>query len=213
MKYLAQTLATSAVVGSALLLGCNQTTRDDVVDARNRVQQEEQRLEEVKRDANRNVAEESREAERARVTNKPIVGDDVHEGTFEERREVNRTRTSEQQRIEEQRQRVAEAKRDAAETEEQLNQEQARDKFLIDCKAAIDQANRSIEKLETEQNAATEAQQAELEQQINTIASKRDALQSKINDIRGAEVMQWSDHQEAAQEAMDELKKVSEDVS
>ena len=91
--------------------------------------------------------------------------------------------------------------------------EQDRDKFLIDCKAVIDLANRSVEKLETKKNAADESGKAELDQQINTIKSKRDALQGKINDIRNTDVMKWGDHKAAAQSAMDDLNRESKSVS
>jgi hypothetical protein len=201
------------LLSSALLVGCNETTRDDVTAARNRVNKEEQRLEKMKRDENRAVNEEKREAAEARVTNKPVVGDDINEGPTEEAREVNRAETAAQDRLNDQRDRIADAKREAADKEARLNHEQDRDKFLIDCKAAIDMASRSIEKLETQKNAADDAGKSALDQQINTIKSKRDALQGKINDIRQAEVMKWSEHKAAAQKAMDELNRESGSVS
>jgi hypothetical protein len=201
------------VLSSALLVGCNETTRDDVTAARNRVNKEEQRFEDMKRDENRAVNEEKREADQARVTNKPVVGDDINEGAVEEAREVDRARTAAQDRLNQQRDRIADAKREAADKEARLSHEQDRDKFLIDCKAAIDMAGRSIEKLETKKNAADDAGKSALDQQINMIKSKRDALQGKINDIRQAEVMKWSDHKAAAQKAMDELNRELGSVS
>jgi hypothetical protein len=201
------------LLSSALLVGCNETTRDDVTAARNRVNNEEQRFEDMKRDENRAVNEEKREADQARVTNKPVVGDDINEGAVEEAREVDRARTAAQDRLNQQRDRIADAKREAADKEARLSHEQDRDKFLIDCKAAIDMAGRSIEKLETKKNAADDAGKSALDQQINMIKSKRDALQGKINDIRQAEVMKWSDHKAAAQKAMDELNRELGSVS
>jgi hypothetical protein len=201
------------LLSSALLVGCNETTRDDVTAARNRVNKEEQRFEDMKRDENRAVNEEKREADQARVTNKPVVGDDINEGAVEEAREVDRARTAAQDRLNQQRDRIADAKREAADKEARLSHEQDRDKFLIDCKAAIDMAGRSIEKLETKKNAADDAGKSALDQQINMIKSKRDALQGKINDIRQAEVMKWSDHKAAAQKAMDELNRELGSVS
>jgi hypothetical protein len=167
----------------------------------------------MKRDEGRAINEEKREASEARVTNKPVVGDDINEGAREETREVDRARDAAQDRLQAQRDRIEDAKRDAAETEAQLSHEQARDKFLIDCKAATDMADRAVEKLQTQKNAANEADKASLDQKINTIKSKRDALQGKINDIRNADVMRWGDHKAAAQKAMDELNRESESVS
>jgi len=213
MRLTTQVMLVGGLLGSALLVGCNETTRNDVTAARNRVDKEEKRLEEMKRDEGRAIKEEKREAEQARVTNKPVVGDDINEGPREEAREVDRTRDAAADRLNQQRNRVEDAKRDAADKEARLNHEQDRDKFLIDCKAAIDMANRSIEKLETKKNAADDAGKSALDQQINMIKSKRDALQGKINDIRQADVMRWSDHKAAAQKAMDELNRESGSVS
>jgi len=200
------------VLGSALFMGC-ETTRNDVTAARDRVNKEERRLEENKRDEGRAINEEKREADKARTTSKPVVGDDINEGAREEAKEVDRARDAAQDRLNDQRGRVEDAKRNEAETKARLDHEQARDKFLIDCKASIDMANRAVEKLETKKNAADDAGKTSLDQQINTIKSKRDALQGKINDIRNADVMRWSDQKAAAQKAMDELNRESGNVS
>jgi hypothetical protein len=213
MRCLSQIVLVGGLLCPALLVGCNETTRDDVTAARNRVNKEERKLEDMKRDENRAINEEKREAEQARVTNKPVVGDDVNEGAREEAKEVDRARDAAQDRLNAQKNRVEEAKQDEAETKARLDQEQARDKYLIDCKAAIDMANRSIEKLQTKKNAADEAGKDSLDQQINTIKSKRDALQGKIDDIRKVEVARWSEHKAAAQKAMEELNSESSKVS
>jgi hypothetical protein len=208
-------LHTLAIVGfgSALLVGCNETTRDDVTAARQRIDTEKRRLEDVKREEARKIDEEKREAEQARVTNKPIVGDDFNEGPAEEAREAERARKAAQDRIQRQREQVDDAARTADDKEARLVQEQARDKFLIDCKAAIDMADRAVEKLQTEKNAADEPGKQTLDHRINTIKAKRDALQTKINDIRSADVMRWSDHKAIAQKAMDELNREVSTVS
>jgi hypothetical protein len=208
-------LHTLAIVGfgSALLVGCNETTRDDVTAARQRIDTEKRRLEDVKREEARKIDEEKREAEQSRVTNKPIVGDDFNEGPAEEAREAERARRAAQDRIQRQREQVDDAARTADDKEARLVQEQARDKFLIDCKAAIDMADRAVEKLQTEKNAADEPGKQTLDQRINTIKAKRDALQTKINDIRSADVMRWSDHKAMAQKAMDELNREVSTVS
>jgi len=201
-----------AVACLSLLVGC-ETTRNDVTAARNKVGREQQRLEEVRRDEARNVNKEVREAETARTTNKPIVGDDINEGPREEAREAERKAVAAQQRIRNQEERVQDAKVEAAKAENKLTREQSRDKFLIDCKAAMDLANRAIEKLETKKNAADDAEKKAIDDQTATIKAKRDDLQKHINSIRSAEVMRWTDHQAVAQKAMDELLKEVKTVS
>jgi len=202
----------AAIFGAVLLTGC-ETTRNDVTAARNRVDREERKLEDVKRDAARNVEKERQEAHEARTTNKPVVGDDFNEGPTEEAREAQRKATSENQRIQNQRERVQDAKADAQNKENKLNMEQGRDKFLVDCKAAIDLGNRAIEKLQTMKNAADDAGQKAIDDHITTLKAKRDGLQQHINSIRSAEVMRWTEHKAMAQQAMDELLKDAKSVS
>jgi len=211
MKFL--NYMTAATMGSLLLLAGCETTRNDVTAARNKVDREQQKLEDVKRDEARKVNKEGREADSARITNKPIVGNDVNEGPREEAREANQKSAAAQQRIRDQEERVQDAKSEAAKTENKLEMEQSRDKFLIDCKAATDLANRAIEKLETKKNAADDAGKKAIDDQITAIRSKRDDLQKHINSIRSADVMRWNDHQAVAQKAMDELLKEVKTVS
>src|SRR5436190_12711275 len=132
MRYFPQILIVGGVLGSALFMGC-ETTRNDVTAARDRVNKEERRLEEMKRDEGRAINEEKREADKARTTSKPVVGDDINEGAREEAKEVDRARDAAQDRLNDQRGRVEDAKRNEAETKARLDHEQARDKFLIDC--------------------------------------------------------------------------------
>jgi len=201
----------AAIFGAVLLTGC-ETTRNDVTAARNRVDREERKLEDVKRDAARNVEKERNEAREARTTNKPIVGDDFNEGPREEGREAQRKAASESQRIQNQEERVRDAQADAQKTENKLTMEQSRDKFLVDCKAAIDLSNRAIEKLQTMKNAADDAGQKAIDDHIATLKAKRDDLQKHINSIRSADVMRWTDHKAVAQKAMDELLKDAKSV-
>jgi len=213
MRHIITKIAGSAaLLGAVLLAGC-ETTRDDVTAARNEVGREQRKLDEVKREATRNVEQEKQEAREARSTNKPIVGDDINEGSTEEVREAQRKAAAEQQKIRDQEQRVLDAKVNARDTEERLAMEQSRDKFLIDCKSATDQAERAIEKLQTMKNDADETAQKSLDDRITAIKAKRDELQNHINSIRSADVMRWTDHKAMAQNAMDELLKDAKSVS
>jgi len=201
----------AAVFGAVLLTGC-ETTRNDVTAARNRVDREERKLEEVKREAARNIEKERQEAHEARTTSKPIVGNDINEGATEEAREVERKASSETQRIRDQEQAVRDAAADAQNKENKLAMEQSRDKFLIDCKAAMDLGDRAVEKLQTMKNDADEAGQKALDDRIAALKSKKDDLQKQINSIRSADVMRWTDHKAVAQKAMDELLKDTKGV-
>jgi len=190
MKYLSQYLTVSVLLGSAAMFGCN-TTRNDVTAARDKTAAEQRKLDEAKRDE-------------ARTVNKPVVEDNTARN-----REAERAHD----KVIKQEERVREAQKEEVRKEENLNTEQSRDKFLIDCKASIDLTNRQIEKLQTERNAATEDGKKDIDQRIADIKAKRDALQSEINNIRTSDVKRWMDFHPAAQKAMNDLNQESKRVS
>jgi len=175
-------------------VGCNETTKQDVTAAHDKVAKEQQKLENMKREDARAIEKKKEEA--ARTANKPVVSDGA----------VERERERAAEREIKQGEKVQEAKVEAKDKEDKLAMEQSRDKFLIDCKAEIDLANRGIEKLETQKNAADEGGKKTLDDRIAAIKTKRDHLQKEIDTIRSEEVMRWTDHKAVAQKAIDELK-------
>jgi hypothetical protein len=189
MKTMQKILMAGGLIGSACGLGCNETTHKDVTAARDKVAAEQRKLDDAKRDE-------------VRTVQKPVV-------------EQPTTNEAERghDRVVKQAERVQDAKREEVKTEQDLATEQARDQFLIDCKASIDVANRAIEKLQTKKNATTEDQKADLDRHITDMKAKRDALQAEINNIRTADKTRWSDFKAAAQRAMDELNVESGKVS
>jgi len=182
MKYFFSSLA--LLSAATLLVGCNETTRKDVTSAQNKVDREERKLDDAKR-------------EEARTAQKPVI-DETN------KREQDRAHD----RVVKQEERVREAQTDASKKAHDLNVEQGRDTFLVDCKAAVDLANRNIEKLETKKNAATEDEKMALDRKIEDIKAQRDAVQKEINNIRTSDVDRWQEFKPAAQKAMDELSRL-----
>lgn len=169
----------SGLVAVGLLAGCNnETTRKDVASADQKVAKEQQKLDEAKRNE-------------AHVANKPNVDQSQLQNAHDN--------------VRNQEDRVQKAESEADKRKQELGTEQARDMFLVDCKAATDLANRAIEKLETKKNAATDQGKTDLDNQIKNIKDKREALQKEINNIRSADEKKWSDYKPAAQKAMDDL--------
>jgi len=189
MKYLTHILGVSILAGLSLLVGCNETTRKDVTSAQQKVDNEQRKLEDAKRDE-------------ARTVNKPVVDQS-------DRREADRAHDQ----VTRQERKVEDAKAEEAKRERELASDQARDKFLIDCKASMDLSDRAIEKLQTQKNAADDAGQKAIDQQISDIKTKKDAVQKEINNIRSADKTHWMDFQGAAKKAMDDLNAASGMVS
>jgi len=213
MKSLVRLISLGAIACMGLLAaGCNETTHKDVTAAREQVTKEKQKLDDMKREEARRI-EDKKQAEN-RTANKPVVdADKVTVPQPDDSAAVERERARAQERLTKQGEKLQEAKATAKDKEDKLANEQSRDTFLIDCKAAIDLANRGIEKLETKKNAADEDGKKALDDQIATIKIKRDHLQKQIDTIRAAGVMVWSKHHDAAQKAMDDLDMELKEVS
>jgi len=187
------------VLGLASLLGCNQTTRHDVSSAQDKVTREKQKLDEAKRDE-------------ARTAQKPVINDsnrDTNRDVANHDRDADRAHD----KVVKQEDRVRDAERNLQDKQQDLNTEQHRDMFLIDCKAAIDKANRAVEKLQTKKNAATDDEKRTIDRQIDDIKSRRDEVQKEINNIRTSDVKKWSEFKPAAQQAMDDLNKEIKDFT
>jgi len=189
MKHLYTLTVLGSCAAAMLFAGCNETTRKDVTSAQNKVVREERKLDEAKR-------------EEARTAQKPVVDSTTAP-------DLDRAHD----RVVKQEERVREAQSDAAKKAQDLKDEQARDTFLVDCKAAIDLANRNIEKLQTKKNAATDDEKVALDQQIDDIKAQRDAVQKEINNIRASDVKRWDEFKPAAQKAMDELNRLGRGIS
>jgi len=209
LTFWACAIALSAVLG----MGCNKTTREDVTAARNKVNREERKLDEMKREDARAIKEEKDEAKEARTTNKPIVGDDPNEGVVEEEREARQEAERARQREAKQAEKVADAKREAKTTEDKLAGQVERDKFAADARMHIDHANRSIEKLQANRNAADDDGKKAIDDQIKQLKDKRDFLEKKIDDMEAADAQRWQDHKDAASKAAAELHELANKVS
>lgn len=207
MNHYFRVFAVSAL-GSCLAFlgaGCNQTTRDDVTSAQRSVTEQQRKLQETKREGAQAVEEERREAQEARTTNKPIVGDDINEGVAEERREVTEAQRDAQNREARQQEKVSEARKDLEQTKEKLSAQVQRDKFVADARLQIDAANRAIEKVEAKRPAADDQGKTALDTRIKEIKRRRDFLKEKIDAVEAADVLRWSEHQEDVKKAMQDL--------
>jgi len=204
----AGTVAAVALLGT----GCTETTHEDVTAARRNVDREQRKLDDMKRDDARAIQEEVNEAKEARTTNKPIVGDDINEGVTEEQREIRKAERTASERESKQAERVEEAKRELETTKEKLSDQVARDKFAADARMHIDHANRSIDKLQVQRNAADDEGKKSIDNQIKELKDKRDFLEKKIDDMEADELAHWQDHKEYVSKSAKELHDLANNV-
>jgi hypothetical protein len=107
--------------------------------------------------------------------------------------------------IQEEQQDVAEAQADLRETQSEFSATQARDAFAMEAQKALDEADRHIGALETrvdgEEGVARDATQT----QIDDLKTRREKLADALDDMKGEDLMKWSNHRDHVQTAMTEL--------
>jgi hypothetical protein len=139
-------------------------------------------------EARENVVEEQQDVDEARhEAMKPEIDQDAAEDIQEEQQDV------------------AEAQEELKQTEQEFAATQARDQFALEAQNVLNEANRQLEALETrhdsEQGAAADATQ----QQIDDLKTRRDRLDQAIDDMKGEDLLKWSDHRSNVQTAMNEV--------
>jgi hypothetical protein len=139
-------------------------------------------------EAREDVVEEQQDLDEARhEAMKPEIDDDEAED------------------VEEEAQDVAEAQAELNQTEREFAATQARDQFALQAEEVLAEANRHLETLETrhddEEGAAADATQ----QQIDDLTTRRDRLDDAIDNLKGADLLKWSDHRDEVQAAMGEV--------
>jgi hypothetical protein len=177
-------------------LGCTEsTTSKDVTEATQEVQEQESELADARHEAM-----------------KPTIDDDDDDAVVVDANGNAVVDPDEAEDIREEEQDVAEARTDLNQTQQEFAATQARDAFALEAQKLIDEANRQIDALKTrhtsEEGAAAEATQA----QIDDLEGRRDRLDQAIDDMNGAELMQWSEHKSHVQSAMNELQEKLNDI-
>ncbi len=199
--FAAGTLAALSLLG----VGCMDTTHDDVTAARREVNQQEQRLQELKRENEKMIDEERHEAERAHTTAKPVIGEEDHARIRQAERDVAEAKREALEREAAQGEKVSKARAELDQTEEKLARQVDRDKFVADARLNIDAANRAVEKLQAERDAADEEGKTAIDDRIKEIKHRRDMLEAKIDEVESADVLKWQDHQGAVEKSIDNL--------
>jgi chromosome segregation ATPase len=107
--------------------------------------------------------------------------------------------------IQEEQQDVAEAQSDLREAQTEFSATQARDAFAIEAQKALDEADRQIEALETRADGEEGAARETTQTHIDDLKTRRTNLADALDDMKGEELMKWSNHREHLQTAMAEL--------
>jgi hypothetical protein len=114
--------------------------------------------------------------------------------------------------VQQEQQDVAEAQADLRETQQKFAATQARDAFSLEGQKLIDEADRQIDALKTRADAEEGAAKDVTHTLINDLQTRRDALSKAIDDMKGEELLRWSDHKDRVTSAMKELSDKLNDV-
>jgi hypothetical protein len=107
--------------------------------------------------------------------------------------------------IQEEQQDVAAAQADLRETQNEFSATQARDAFALDAQKTLDEADRQIEALDTRAEAEEGAARDLTQTHIDDLKTRREKLADAMDDMKGEDLMKWSDHRDHVQTAMTEL--------
>jgi chromosome segregation ATPase len=107
--------------------------------------------------------------------------------------------------IQEEQQDVAEAQADLREAQTEFSATQARDAFAMEAQKALDEADRQIEALETRADGEEGAAHDMTQTHLDDLKTRREKLADALDDMKGEDLLKWSDHRDHVQTAMAEL--------
>lgn len=107
--------------------------------------------------------------------------------------------------IQDEQQDVAEAQADLRETENEHSATQARDAFTTEAQRALDEADRQIEALGTRADGEEGAARDMTQTHIDDLKTRREKLADAVDEMKGEDLMKWSNHRDHVQTAMAEL--------
>jgi DNA repair exonuclease SbcCD ATPase subunit len=179
----------AVIAGVALIVsGCQDaTTRDDVADAQEDLQEEQQDVAEAQRE----VKEEMADAQADRyATNKPVIDDDVAAAQEDVKDEE------------------LEAQHAAAELEATRQKQQAtqdRDSFVKEAERQLADLQTRINQLKDEADAAEGENKQALNQRIEALENQHQRAEEALEEMKTAELAHWQVHQEPVRTALNEL--------
>jgi outer membrane murein-binding lipoprotein Lpp len=204
---------TALGLASAMLVGCAETTRQDVSDARQEAQEERQQLDEVRTDARDAVREEQQEAEQVRREAMKPVTEDTGEDIAREERDVEEARQEGDEAIREQKQDVQEAEKEADLTERKFQATKARDAYVEQAEAKLNEASSHIDALKAKGDSLEGDAKDANDKQVAQLETEHTQAKDALDELKSAEVLNWKQSQAKVDRELNDLSRAIEQTS
>jgi len=199
-RLLLPSLAALAVLAT---LGCSEgTTRKDVASARDKLQKEQQQTAETVREAQRDVADAHQKATEHTAA-KPVTPDQP----TADQQKVADAKANAAEKIAKQKEQERAAAGNLVDKEKQFQTTQARDAYIKEVETKLTDTDKQIDTLKQRASNAQGADKDAINRQVDMMKTQRDLAQKALNDLKGAELANWTNHQEHVRLALQDLDK------
>jgi chromosome segregation ATPase len=192
-----------AILASAafVTIGCaERTTRQDVADARDALEQAQEETAEAARQARQDVAEAERDAERHTV-NKPVLDDRT--GLASEN--IADAELAADAAVREELQEEREAAAELRITEQEHQATRARDAYVKEVEQKLAELNGQIHELQDRATDAEADAKDAINKQVASLENQHDQVEEALEDLKTADLAHWQVHQENVRLAIQDL--------
>jgi hypothetical protein len=194
-------LNTAATLVVVLIVGCSEgTSRKDVASARDKLQKEQQQTADAVHQGQRDVADAQQRAEQHTV-GKPVTSDQP----TADQRKVADAQVNAAEKIAKQKEQERAAATNLADKEQSLQATQARDSYVREVEYKLADSDRQIDALKQRASNAQGADKDGITRQVEMMKTQRDMAQKALNDLKGADLATWKNHQEHVRLALQDL--------
>ncbi len=189
------------VAGVALIAtGCAEsTTKEDVADAREELQEQQQDVAEAQRDAQDEIADARQDATE-HTASKPVTDD-----AAEARQDVAEARQDANEQIADEQQDVREAKAELRTEEQKLQATRARDAYVKEVESKLAAIENQIDQMEEEAAAAEGAEKDAINLRMEQLQAQHDRAEKALDQLKNADLAEWLNHRQHVRVALQEL--------
>ncbi len=195
-----------ALVAMLVTIGCSQeTTRKDVASAQDKMQKEHQRTQETIQDQKNKVADAQQNAQEHTAA-KPVTPDTTAANDqTKDQQKVADAQASANEKIAKQKEKEREAEGNLKDKQQNLQMTQERDAYVKGIEQKLADTDNKIDQLKQKASNAQGADKDNINRQVDTLKTQRDMAKKALDDLKGADLANWKNHQEHVRVALQDL--------
>jgi len=191
----------AAALAVALFVSCSEgTSRKDVASAHDKLQKEQQQTADAVRQGERDVADAQQRAQQHTV-GKPVTSDQP----TDDQRKVADAQVHAGEKIAKQKEQERAAAANLADKEQSFQATQARDAYVREVENKLADADKQIDALKQRASNAQGADKDGINRQVDMMKTQLDMAKKALNDLKGADLATWKNHQEHVRLALQDL--------